>query len=131
MNEIYEFLRKCGNYYLATEDKKQPRVRPFMSVKLVDDKLYLLTTNDKNVFKQMKNNPKVELCAYDGNEWLRVTGEAESEDNVSINQLILDDFPQLEEMYDADDECLELLYLKNVSATMSTFEDGPRDIEIK
>lgn len=130
MNEIYEFLKKCENYYLATVDKKQPRVRPFMSAKLIDDKLYILTTSDKNVFKQMEKNPKVELCAYDGNEWLRVTGEVCKDDSQTIKQLILDDFPKLEELYDADDKNLEILYLTNVSATISTFEDGAKKIKI-
>ena len=29
MQEVYEFLKKCGTYYLATMDGDQPRVRPF------------------------------------------------------------------------------------------------------
>lgn len=29
MNETYEFLKKCGVFYLATVEGDQPRVRPF------------------------------------------------------------------------------------------------------
>ena len=29
MQEVYEFLKKCGTYYLATDEGGQPRVRPF------------------------------------------------------------------------------------------------------
>ena len=29
MEEVFEFLRKCGTYYLATVEGDQPRVRPF------------------------------------------------------------------------------------------------------
>ena len=29
MEEVFEFLKKCGTFYLATEEGNQPRVRPF------------------------------------------------------------------------------------------------------
>lgn len=32
MQEIYDFLKKCGTYYLATTEGSQPRVRPFIMV---------------------------------------------------------------------------------------------------
>lgn len=32
MNEVYEFLKKCGCYYLATVEGDQPRVRPFGTI---------------------------------------------------------------------------------------------------
>ena len=28
INEVYEFIKKCGTYYLATVEGDQPRVRP-------------------------------------------------------------------------------------------------------
>ena len=34
MQEVYEFLKACGTYYLATLDGSQPRVRPFGTVDL-------------------------------------------------------------------------------------------------
>ena len=32
MHEVYEFLKQCGVYYLATVEGDQPRVRPFGTV---------------------------------------------------------------------------------------------------
>jgi uncharacterized pyridoxamine 5'-phosphate oxidase family protein len=29
MQEVYEFLKKCNTYYLATAEGDQPRGRPF------------------------------------------------------------------------------------------------------
>jgi uncharacterized pyridoxamine 5'-phosphate oxidase family protein len=58
MKEVYEFLKKCGAYYLATVDGDQPRVRPFGTVLIFEDKLYIQTGKVKNVSKQMmKNSP--------------------------------------------------------------------------
>jgi len=35
MQEVYEFLKKCGTYYLATVEGDQPRVRPFGTVDIL------------------------------------------------------------------------------------------------
>ncbi|MEG6584850.1 pyridoxamine 5'-phosphate oxidase family protein [Dendrosporobacter sp. 1207_IL3150] len=68
MKEVYDFLKKCNTYYLATVDGDQPRVRPFGTVNIYEDKLYILTGKDKNASKQMQVNPKIEICAVDGSE---------------------------------------------------------------
>ncbi len=130
MNEIYNFLKDCSNYYLATLDGKKPRVRPFMSIKIYNDKLYILTTKDKNVSKQMHKNPNVELCAYNKDEWIRVTATAYEDDDINAKQAILDDFPKLEEMYEAQDPNVETFYLDNVTATISSFDDKPKIIKL-
>ena len=77
MKEGYEFLKEAGVYYLATVDGDQPRVRPFGTVDLFEDKLYIQTGKVKAVARQMKANPKVEISAMaqDG-RWIRVTAEA-------------------------------------------------------
>lgn len=37
MQEVYEFLKKCGTYYLATVEGDQPRVRPFGTIDIFED----------------------------------------------------------------------------------------------
>ena len=39
MKEVHEFLKGCGTYYLATMDGDQPRVRPFGTAEIFEDKL--------------------------------------------------------------------------------------------
>ena len=56
MQEVYEFLKKCGTYYLATTEGNQPRVRPFGTYLIFENKLYIQTGKSKNVSKQMKAN---------------------------------------------------------------------------
>ena len=63
MNEVYEFLKQCGAYYLATAEGDQPRVRPFGTVDLFDGKIYIQTGKVKAVAKQLKSNSKVEIAA--------------------------------------------------------------------
>ncbi len=80
MEEVYEFLKKCGTYYIATVDGDQPRVRPFGTVLIFENRLYIQTGKVKNVSKQIKKNSKVELCAVDSGKWVRVEAVAVEDD---------------------------------------------------
>jgi uncharacterized pyridoxamine 5'-phosphate oxidase family protein len=69
MQEVYEFLKNCGTYFLATVEGDQPRVRPFGTIDIFEGKLYIQTGKVKNVSKQLQANPKAELCAYADGKW--------------------------------------------------------------
>ena len=56
MNEVYEFLKNCGTYYLATVEGDQPRVRPFGTIDMFEGKLYIQTGKEKSVANQLKQN---------------------------------------------------------------------------
>ena len=43
MQEVYAFLKKCGTYYLATDEGSQPRVRPFGTIDVFDGRLTIQT----------------------------------------------------------------------------------------
>lgn len=58
MQEIYDFLKKCGTYYLATMEGDQPRVRPFGTIDLFDGKLTIQTGKIKEVSRQICKIPK-------------------------------------------------------------------------
>ena len=63
MQELYEFLKKCRVYYLATVEGDRPRVRPFGTIDLFEGRLYIQTGKRKAVSQQIDQNPNVELCA--------------------------------------------------------------------
>ncbi len=123
MKEVYEFLKECGTYYLATMDGDQPRVRPFGTVDIFEDKLYIQTGKSKNVSKQMQENPKIEICALKGDKWLRVTAEVVSDENKEAKKHMLDNYPNLQDKYSSDDDNTEVLYLKNAKAVISSFTE--------
>lgn len=56
MQSVYDFLKKVGTYYLATNEDGQPRVRPFGTVDLFEGKLYIQTGKVKEVSKQIAKN---------------------------------------------------------------------------
>ena len=128
MQEVYDFLKKCDTYYLATIEGDQPRVRPFGTIDIVEDRLYIQTGRVKPVFKQMSVNPKIEICAFDGEKWIRVEAVAIPDDRREVRQHMLDAYPMLKDMYSADDGNTEVLYLKNVTATISAFSGESKTI---
>ena len=129
MKEVYEFLKKCGAYYLATTDGDQPRVRPFGTVLIFEDKLYIQTGKVKNVSKQMMKNPKIEICAFLGEKWVRVEAKAIEDDRIEPKQKMLDSHPQLQSMYSADDDNMQVLYLKDATATFYSFGGEPEVVK--
>ncbi|MDD7208837.1 MAG: NimC/NimA family protein, partial [Lachnospiraceae bacterium] len=79
--------------------------------------------------KQLHANPKAELCAFKGGEWIRVAGELVEDDRVEARQSMLDAYPGLKKMYAADDGNTEVFYFKNGVATISAFTHEPKVIK--
>ena len=128
MREVYEFLKKCGTYYLATVEGDQPRVRPFGTVDIFEDRLYIQTGKVKDVSKQIQANPRVEICAFAEGKWLRVAGTLVRDDRLEPKVHMLDSYPALKGMYSAEDGNTEVLYFKDATATFSSFTEPPRTI---
>ena len=89
MNEVYEFLKKCGTYYLATVEGDQPRVRPFGFYMLFKDKLYFGMGKQKQSFAQTVANPNIEVCAMNAKrQWIRIRGTAVVDDSPETAVLV-------------------------------------------
>ena len=130
MQEVYEFLKKCGVYYLATVEGDQPRVRPFGTVDIFEGRLYIQTGKVKAVSKQLQANPKAELCAFMDGQWLRVAGKLVRDDRVEPKAHMLDAYPSLKGMYSAEDDNTEVLYFKDATATFSSFTEPPKTVRV-
>ena len=130
MEEVLNFLRECGTYYLATVEWDQPRVRPFGTVNIFEGKLYIQTGKSKSVSRQIQANPKVELCWFYDWEWIRVSGELVRDERVEAKKAMLDRYPELRGMYDENDHNTEVLYFQNMTATIYSFTSDPKVIEL-
>ena len=128
MKKVYDFIKKCGTYYLATVDGDQPRVRTFGTILLFEDKLYIQTGKSKDVSRQIQANPKAEICCFAEGTWLRVAGELVRDERKEVKKAMLDDYPELRGMYSEDDDNTEVLYFKNATATFSSFTAAPEVI---
>ena len=128
MNEVYEFLKKCGTYYLATVEGEQPRVRAFGTIDLFEGKLYIQTGKVKEVSKQMMANPKIEICAFDGNTWLRLAAKAVEDDRYEARKHMLEAYPSLQKMYQPDDGNTQVFALEDCKAVFSSYTEEPRAV---
>lgn len=128
VQEVYEFLKKCGTYYLATAEGDQPRVRPFGTADIFEGRLYIQTGKSKEVSRQIQANPKVEICAFADGKWLRIAGKLVRDDRVEAKRHMLDAYPSLKAMYSAEDDNTEVLYFEEAVATFSSFTEAPRTV---
>lgn len=126
MKRVYDFLNEAETYYLATVEGDQPRARPFGTVNVFEDKLYIQTGKGKAVAKQINANPKVEICAMNGDEWIRVEGTLVLDDRVEAQESMLDDYPSLRKMYTTGpDGNTAVYYFKDATATIYSFSHAP------
>lgn len=121
MKRIYEFLKKAEVYYLATTEGDQPRVRPFGTINLFEDKFYIQTGKVKPTSHQLAANPKAEICAFTEGTWVRIACELVEDDRFEAKKSMLDAYPNLRGMYDENDGNTQVLYMKNAVATISAF----------
>lgn len=129
MERVEKFLKDANVYYLATMESDQPRVRPFGTAHIFEGKLYIQTGKVKEVYKQLKENPKAEICACIKDQWLRVFGELIEDDRREARQSMLDDYPSLQSMYSADDGNTAVFYFQNATAIFSSFQAEPEVIK--
>lgn len=121
MNETFEFLKKSHIFYLATIKDDEPRVRPFGALNIYEDKIYILTNNQKEVYKQIKKNNKAEICAYNGKEWIRVKTTLIEDDRVEAKKSFLDNNNYLRNIYSENDKKTIVLYFKDSNVTITDF----------
>ena len=128
MEEVAQFLKECGTYYLATVEGDQPRVRPFGTAHVFEGKLYIQTGKVKPVSHQMLANPKIEICAFRNGQWLRIQALAVEDDRVEARRSMLDAYPNLRDRYDENDGNTQVFYLKDAVATFSSFTAPSRTV---
>ncbi|MBQ6199066.1 MAG: pyridoxamine 5'-phosphate oxidase family protein [Bacteroidales bacterium] len=129
MQQVRDFLHKAGVCFLATEDGDQPQVRPFGTAEIIEGKLYIQTGHVKNVAKQIAANPKVAICAFDGERWLRICATLVEDPRVEIKKAMLDANPGLRSMYDENDDNTAVYFLKDAKATFNSFTAAPVEVD--
>jgi uncharacterized pyridoxamine 5'-phosphate oxidase family protein len=119
-NEIYEFLKENSPFYLATIKDKAPKLRPMGFVMEHNDKIYFGAGSQKQVYRQMVDNPSVEIAvAGKDGSWLRIAGSVVFDDSPDIFEEATKVFPPLKEMYPPNGPRLALFHLKDAVAAFA------------
>ncbi|MBO4695464.1 MAG: pyridoxamine 5'-phosphate oxidase family protein [Clostridia bacterium] len=128
MQEVYDFLKKCGTYYLATVEGTEPKVRPFGTINIFDGKLYIQTGKVKPTYRQIKANPNVEISAFINGQWIRLKGKLVEDDRREAKKSMLDAYPELRGMYNEDDGNTVVFYFEDAVATFYSFGGVPKEV---
>ena len=105
-------------------------MRPFGVSEIYNGRLYLMSGKSKEVFKQLVANPKFELSATKANgaEWIRVSGRLVNDDDVVMKQYLLDQNPELKQLYKADDN-MAAMYITDGEARFFSFSEPERRVK--
>ena len=122
MNRIVEELKKARVFYIATIDGNQPRVRPFGSIVEYQGDAYICSGNFKEVYKQFKENPNVELSGmYEGPTWLRISATLVEDNRLEVQKAILNDETGPKGLYQPGDGRFVTFKLTNIKACKCSF----------
>ena len=117
LERIDEFLNEAKVFFLATVDGDKPKNRPLGFHLLKDDKLYFGVGDFKEVYKQMCENPYVEIVALVETDFMRYYGKAVFENDYELGKSIVDENEFLQGIYnDETGYKLAIFHLEKATA---------------
>lgn len=123
MSKAVEFLNENPVQYLATVGcDGKAKCRPFMFAGEVDGKLWFCTNNTKDVYKDMQENPEIEISVSSPSyAWIRLHGTAVFENNMTVKEVCMQN-PIVKGQYQtADNPIFEVFYLDNAHGVIADF----------
>ncbi len=130
VTKVAEFLDKAKVFYFLTTIGDQPKGRPFGFHMVADDKLYFGCGTFKKVFQQLTANPKVEVLAVNGGEFMRYDGEAVVVKDEALTAKVREISPQIMAMYDKSGWEMGLFYLRNGHAEIRGMMDLKEEFDV-
>ena len=111
--KVNGFLSKAGVFFFLTSEDGQPKRRPFGFHMMEDDRIYFGAGTFKECFKQLVSNPKVEVLALSGDQFLRYSGKATVVKDDSLLDKVRGIMPEIMEAYDENGWEFGLFYLED------------------
>ena len=132
MNTAFEFIKASPVFHIATVDKAKARVRPFGFIMKRNNKLYFCTNKTKDVYKQLKKNPDIEISDMGNNVWLRIRGRIAFDETREAKAQAFEESANLLRIYPkgADDETFVTFYFTEAVATLFSFTEAPKNIPL-
>jgi uncharacterized pyridoxamine 5'-phosphate oxidase family protein len=132
MNTALEFIKTSPVFHIATVDGAKARVRPFGFIMKRNNKLYFCTNKTKDVYKQLKKNPDIEISDMGNNVWLRIRGRIAFDETREAKGQVFEQSPDLLRIYPkgADDKLFVTFYFTEAVATLFSFTEAPKNIPL-
>lgn len=133
MNTALEFMKANPVFHIATVDGDKARVRPFGFVMKRNNALYFCTNKTKDVCKQLKQNPDIEISDMGSDmTWLRIRGKVAFDETREAKAQAFEVMPDLLRIYPkgADDEQFVTFYFTEATATLFAFTAAPKNLPL-
>ena len=94
--EIFEFINKNPEFFLATCDGNEPRVRGIRLYQADDEGIFFNTSKHKSLYGQLLKNPSVEMCFYDCDcTQVRIRGKVQLMEGLKYKEQMCQKTPQM------------------------------------
>ena len=119
MQRALDFLKKHMEIAFATSEGNRPHIRIFQIMKMERSTLFFATSPEKEVYRQLLENPIVEIMASEGKEFVKVNGKADFGVDEETQKWIYEHNPVLPRLYTSFDK---LAYFKVEIAEMDHYD---------
>ncbi|MDO5824880.1 MAG: pyridoxamine 5'-phosphate oxidase family protein [Methanosphaera sp.] len=116
IEKVSNYLTDAKVFFLATVDGDKPKARPLGLQILHDDRIYFGVGDFKEVYRQMQENPHVEIVATRGEDILRYYGVAKFDDNEEVLNIAWEMLGELKGLYDSNGWNMKLFYIDEATA---------------
>lgn len=130
VEKVSKFLDDAKVFYFLTTDGDQPKGRPFGFHMIEEGKLFFGCGTFKKVFKQLSENPKVEILATSGDEFLRYDGTVKIVKDDALIEKVRIAMPQIMALYDKNGWEMGLFYLENGHAEIRGMMDLKEEFDV-
>jgi pyridoxamine 5'-phosphate oxidase len=128
--EIISFMKANPICYLATVEGDRPHVRPMGMYKADERGILIQLSTVKGMYRELLQNPKVELCFNGSGKMVRVSGVAEFIEDQGLKEEIVKARPFLKPLVDIHGwEVIKVFCVTNPLATVWTMATNlePKD----
>jgi len=109
IQQALDFLKSHIEVAFATCEGGRPHIRVFQIMKQEGTTLYFATSPEKQVYKQLHDNPFIEIMASADNEFVKCSGRADFDVDDATARWIYEHNPVLPRLYTSYDK---LAYFK-------------------
>lgn len=103
MEKAFDFLRENKDVAFGTVENSRPNLRVFQVMLIKGHTLYFATSQKKEVYRQLRDNPAVEILGMKGNISVRMSGDVKFDVPVDIQKEIYDTNTILSDLYPSYD----------------------------
>jgi uncharacterized pyridoxamine 5'-phosphate oxidase family protein len=122
IQQALDFLKSHIEVAFATSEGGRPHIRVFQIMKQEGTTLYFATSPEKQVYKQLHENPYIEIMASAGDAFVKSSGRADFHVDDDTARWIYDNNPVLPRLYTSYDK---LAYFKMDIEQMDHYDLAP------